>query len=572
MRLTRSLVPTLRDDPADAEARSHRLMLRAGLVRQLGAGIYVYLPLGHRVIEKIVAIIREEMNAIGGQEITMPVLHPADIWRESGRWDAIGEEMFRLKDRYGRDHCLGMTHEEVVAWLAAREIRSYRDLPQIWYQIQTKERDEARPRSGVLRTREFLMKDSYTLDADVEALERSYAAHERAYRTIFDRCGLIYHVVQSDPGMMGGLGSHEFMAPSPAGEDEIAMCRQCGYAANVELARGVPVQPEFPSSPREEVATPNARTIAEVSSFLDLDRRLTIKSLLYITDSSEPVLALVRGDHNIHERKLMRALGQEFRPAHPDEIKAHLGAGAGSIGPLGTTVRIVADDILRQGWYVTGANREGFHVRGVTPGQDFDCSFADLHVVVAGEACVQCGAALAVERVIEIGNIFKLGTKYSVPLGATYLDESGKEQPIVMGSYGIGPARIAATAIEQSSDDDGIVWPWAIAPFHVYIVLVSGRDPAQAVAAERIYADCWSRGVEALLDDRDERPGVKFKDADLLGIPVRVTIGNALAKEGVVEIRGRRDGRVQKVAPERVLEAIDALRPSDAAAGGQMLT
>jgi prolyl-tRNA synthetase len=349
------------------------------------------------------------------------------------------------------------------------------------------------------------------------------------------------------------------------------MCRQCGYAANVELARGVPAQPEFPSSPREEIATPNARTIAEVSSFLDLDRRLTIKSLLYITDSSEPVLALVRGDHNIHERKLMRALGQEFRPAHPDEIKAHLGAGAGSIGPLATTVRIVADDILRQGRYVTGANRDGVHVRGVTPGQDFDCSFADLHVVVAGEACVQCGAPLAVERVIEIGNIFKLGTKYSVPLGATYLDESGKEQPIVMGSYGIGPARIAATAIEQSSDDDGIVWPWTIAPFHVYIVLVSGRDPAQVVAAERIYADCWSRGVEALLDDRDERPGVKFKDADLLGIPVRVTIGNALIKDGVVEIRSRRDGRLQKVAPERVLDAIDALRPSDAAAGGQML-
>ena len=488
MRRTRSLVPTLREVPADVEAISHRLMLRAGLIRQLGAGIYVYLPLGQRVLDRITTIIREEMNAIGGQELCMPVLHPAEIWRQSGRWGAIGGEMFRLRDRHGRDLCLGMTHEEVVAWLAAREIRSYRDLPQIWYQIQTKERDEARPRSGVLRTREFLMKDSYTLDPDEEALERSYAAHEGAYRRIFDRCGLRYHVVQSDPGMMGGLGSHEFMAPSAAGEDEVALCPQCGYAANVELARGRPAVPEFLAEERTEVATPNARTIGEVSALLDIDPRLTIKSLLYVANSAGPVLALVRGDHALHERKLARALGEEFRPAHPDEVSGTLGAPPGSVGPLNVRLPVLADETLATGRYVVGANRDGYHTRGVVPGRDFPCRFVDLHTVVAGEACVQCGAPLRVERVIEIGNIFKLGTKYSIPLGAMYLDESGKERPIVMGSYGIGPARIAAAAVEQFADERGIVWPWSIAPFHVHIVLVSSRDATQVRAAEDLYA------------------------------------------------------------------------------------
>src|SRR2546427_368751 len=483
MRLSKSVVPTLREDPADAEAISHKLMLRAGLVRQLAAGIYVWLPLGQRVLDRINAIIREEMNAIGGQEMTMPVLHPAEIWRDSGRWDAIGPEMFRLKDRNDRDMCLAMTHEEVIAWLAAREIRSYRDLPQIWYQIQTKERDEARPRSGVLRTREFVMKDSYTLDPDVAALDRSYAAHEAAYRKIFDRCGLTYRVVQSDTGMMGGLGAHEFMAPSAAGEDEIAICGGCGYAANVELARGVPEAPVVPSWTREEVATPNARTIAEVAAFLKIEPRLTIKSLLFVAPKA-----------------------------------------------------------------------------GRVPGRDFQARFVDLHAVAAGEACAQCGKALEVERVIEIGNIFKLGTKYSEGLNAKYLDESGQERPIVMGSYGIGPARIAATAIEQGADADGIVWPASIAPFDVHIVLVSLRDQAQIAAAESIYAACRAAGLQALLDDRDERPGVKFKDADLLGVPVRVTVGNALAKEGVVEVKERRaPRREQRVAPGAVVEAIRAL-------------
>jgi len=558
MRIARSLVPTLREDPADAEARSHKLMVRGGLVRQLGAGIYVYLPMGQRVIDRITTIIRQEMNAIGGQEITMPVIQPAEIWQKTGRWDGI-PEMFKLKDRWGRDMVLGMTHEEVIAWLAAREIRSYRDLPQIWYQIQTKERDEARPRSGVLRTREFVMKDSYTLDPDVAALERSYGAHEAAYRRIFERCGLRFYVAHSDTGMMGGLGAHEFLAPCAAGEDEIALCAGCGYAANVEIARSVPAPPDFPAPERGEVPTANARTIAQVSELLGIDPRLTIKSLLYSTPAGF-VLALVRGDHAIHERKLARAVGPEFRAAHPDEVAQQLGAPVGSVGPVGARMPVVADEALREGHYVVGANREGVHLRGVVPGRDFPARFADLHTVAAGEACPECGRPLAVERVVEIGNIFKLGTKYSEALGAMYLDESGREQPIVMGSYGIGPARIAAAAIEQNADGDGIVWPASIAPFHVHIVVVSMRDAGQVAAAEEIYAACGAAGLDALLDDRDERPGVKFKDADLLGIPVRVTIGNALAKEGVVEVKERRPPRHERrVARGQVIDTLRGL-------------
>jgi prolyl-tRNA synthetase len=558
MRWTRSLIPTLRDDPADAEAISHKLMVRAGLVRQLAAGIYVYLPLGLRVIEKVKAIIREEMNGIGGQEIEMPVLHPAEIWQQSGRWDVIGGEMFRLKDRNGRDMCLGMTHEEVIAWLAAREIRSYRDLPQIWYQIQTKERDEARPRSGVLRTREFLMKDSYTLDPDAAALEISYNAHKDAYCRIFDRCGVTYVVVQSDPGMMGGSGSHEFMAPSAAGEDDVALCDACGYAANVELARGVPGPPVASSLAKGEVATPNVRTIAEVSALLKVDPSATIKSLVFIGPDG-PVLALVRGDHALHERKMARALKAEARPAHPDEVKQHLGVAPGSIGPVGARARIVADESLREGRYVVGANREGFHLAGVAPGQDFACEWADLQVALAGEGCPSCGKPLRIERVIEIGNIFKLGTRYSIPLGAMYLDEAGKQQPIVMGSYGIGPARIAAAAVEQRHDADGIIWPWAIAPFHVHLVPVAVKDAAQMAAAEEIYRDLRAAGFDVLMDDREERAGVKFKDADLLGIPLRVTVGNALTKEGVVEVRQRNTRADRRVPRAEIVTAVQEM-------------
>ncbi len=561
IRWSRSFIPTLRDDPADAEAASHRLMVRAGLVRQLTAGVYVYLPLGQRVIDKVNAIIREEMNGIGGQEITMPVLHPAELWQQSGRWYDIKDEMFRLKDRHGREMCLGMTHEEVVAWLASKEIRSYRELPQIWYQIQTKERDEARPRSGVLRTREFWMKDAYTLDVDEAGLATAYDRHQEAYVRIFSRCGLIFYVVESDVGMMGGLGAHEFMAPSLAGEDEIARCEACGYAANLELAGSRPVVPTFPAAPprRAEVATPDARTIADVCAQLGVEPTQTIKTLVFVAPTG-PVLALVRGDQQLHEKKLARLVGGEVRPAHSDEVREAVGAPVGSVGPVGAKLPIVADESLREGVYVCGANREGFHWTGVRPGHDFAATqFADLHAAQPGEGCPRCGRPIRVERVIEIGNIFKLGTKYSVPLGAVYLDERGQEQPIVMGSYGIGPARIAAAAVEQRHDPDGIVWPWPIAPCHVHVLPVNPKDAAVKGTAERLSGDLTAAGLDVLLDDRDERPGVKFKDADLLGLPIRVTVGALLAKEGRVEVRTRRDKQDTKVTPDAVVATVKEL-------------
>jgi prolyl-tRNA synthetase len=557
MRWTRSLIPTLKEDPADAEAISHKLMLRAGFVRQLAAGIYVYLPLGQRVMERVCRIIREEMNGIGAQEITMPVILPAEIWQQSGRWDAIGAEMFRLKDRNQRDMCLGMTHEEVIAWLAAREIRSYRDLPQCWYQIQTKERDEARPKSGVLRTREFVMKDAYSLDRDAAGLDVQYAAQRQAYCTIYERCGVKYHVVESDPGMMGGAGSHEFMAPSAAGEDLVALCAGCGYAANVELAVSRPPAPTFPTWSLEEIATPGARTIAEVSAFLKIPPALTIKSLV-VTAERGPVLALVRGDQQVNERKLTRIIGP-FRQAHQEEVLAAAGVEPGFVGPVGLQLRIVADRCLETGGYVVGANKADAHLRGVVPGKDFQAEFADVAEANAGDACIKCGAPLTVERVIEIGNIFKLGTKYSGTLKANYLDEGGQEQPIVMGSYGIGPARIAAAAIEQNHDADGMIWPTAIAPFQVHLTTVNVKDAAMAAIGERMYADLTAAGLDVLYDDRDERAGVKFKDADLLGMPVRVTVGAKAVKEGVVEVRSRKTKVVQAVPPAEVSAAVRRL-------------
>ena len=557
MRWSKSLIPTLKEDPADAEAISHKLMVRAGLVRQLAAGIYVYLPLGQRVMDRIAAIIREEMNAIGGQEITMPVIHPAELWQASGRWGTIGDEMFRLKDRYQRDLCLGMTHEEVIAWIAAREIHSYRDLPQLWYQIQTKERDEARPKSGVLRTREFVMKDSYSLDRDAAGLDVQYEAHRQAYCRIFDRCGLRYVVVESDPGMMGGAGSHEFMAHSAAGEDQVALCGACDYAANMELAASRPPVPAFPAWRLDEVATPNARTIAEVCALLQIEPALTIKSLV-VMGGDGPVLALVRGDQQLRERKLERAIGA-FRPAHRDEVREVAGVEPGFVGPVGLPIRIIADECLRTGCYVAGANKPDTHLQGVVPGRDFQAEFADLHEANAGDACGRCGAPFAVERVIEVGNIFKLGTKYSVSLKAVYLDEQGQERPIVMGSYGIGPARIAAAAIEQNHDAHGIIWPETIAPFQVHLLVVNAKEPKMAGLAEQVYADLTGAEVEVLYDDRDERPGVKFKDADLLGLPVRVTVGTKAVKEGVVEIRRRRTGEEVAVHPGEVVARIRSL-------------
>ncbi|MFA5073109.1 MAG: proline--tRNA ligase [Nitrospirota bacterium] len=540
------LIPTLKEPPADAEAVSHKLMVRAGFVRQLAAGLYIYLPLGQRVIEKINRIIREEMNAIGGQEVTMPVLNPAEVWQQTGRWDAIGDEMFRLKDRGGRDMCLAMTHEETMAWLAAHDLRSYRDLPQVWYQIQTKLRDEARPKSGVLRTREFIMKDSYSFDRDEAGLDVSYQRHLEAYKKIYTRCGIRFSVVQSDTGLMGGSQAHEFMAPSQAGEDDIAICDSCGYAANVELAESVPSQHKTHNWKFEEVATPEKRTIDEVTRFLKVTPDLLIKSILVITNDG-PILALIRGDHMLHEKKLAKAIGQH-RPAQKEEVKDILGVSAGFIGPMGHRIKKIADPCLKQGVYAAGANKEGFHLTGISAEKHFaDAEFMDIHTAQAGDACTVCGKPIRIERVIEVGNIFKLGTKYSVPLKAYYLDENGAEKPIIMGSYGIGPARIAAAAVEQGNDENGIMWPLAIAPFHVQIIPVNAKDQQSLKVAEDLSAILEKKGFEVLVDDRDERAGVKFKDADLIGIPYRIVIGEKNLKEGMVEIKERKSGVVEKV-------------------------
>ena len=551
MRFSKMLIPTLRETPADAEAISHILMLRAGFIRQLAAGLYIYLPLSLRVTRRIHKILREEMNAIGAQEIALPALHPAEVWQETGRWFDIGEEMFRLKDRTGRDMCLGMTHEEIMTWLAAREIRSYRNLPQVWYQIQTKLRDEARPKSGVLRTREFLMKDSYSFDADDEGLERNYQLHAEAYHKIFSRCGLKFHMVQSDPGMMGGAVSHEFMAPSPAGEDEIVLCDSCGYAANVELALSNPKKTEVMDWAFEEVHTPEKRTMQEVSNFLKLKPEYFIKSLLVISDDG-PVLGLVRGDQELHEKKLNRVIGKH-RPAAKEEVKEILGVEAGFIGPMNQKIRIVADTALHEGVYVSGANKQHYHAKGIRPGKDFTAEWYDITLAKTGDLCAKCNAPIRIERVIEIGNIFKLGTKYSIPLKAFYLDENGQEKPIVMGSFGIGPARIAAAAIEQNNDKDGMIWPRSIAPFDVELLPLNMNDAKTVEIAEHFYKDLTEKGFEVLMDDRDERAGVKFKDADLIGIPTQIILGEKNLKDGLVEIKDRKTKEVKKVKVEEAV-------------------
>jgi prolyl-tRNA synthetase len=554
MLYSKMLIPTLREVPADAEAISHILMLRAGYVRQLATGLYMYLPLGLKVLNRINAILREEMNRIGGQEISLPVLHPAEVWQQTGRWDSIGGEMFRLKDRTGRDMCLGMTHEEIMTWLASREIRSYKEMPQVWYQIQTKLRDEARPKSGILRTREFLMKDSYSFDVSEEALDKNYQLHAGVYHAIFERCGLTCIMVESDPGMMGGATSHEFMAPSPAGEDEVALCDTCGYSANVELALSTPQQKEAKDWEKEEIHTPEKRTVQEVSNFLKLPPEYFIKSILVISDDG-PVLAVVRGDQELHEKKLSGIIGHH-RPAQKVEVKEILGVEAGFIGPMGRDMRIIADTCLQEGTYVTGANKPHFHIRGIKAGRDFTAEWHDIHSARAGDFCVKCGSPLKVERVIEIGNIFKLGTKYSAALKAIFLDENGQEKLIIMGSYGIGPARIAAAAIEQNHDKDGIIWPRSIAPFDVEILPLNMKDPTTIEVADKMYQELAGKGLDVLMDDRDERAGVKFKDADLIGIPVQVILGEKNLKEKLVEIKDRKTKETIKVPLAEAVERI----------------
>jgi prolyl-tRNA synthetase len=560
VRWSNAFIPTLRDDPADAEAVSHRLLVRAGFARQLAAGIYSMLPLGWRTCLKIERIIREEMERIGAQEFRLPALHPAELWQRSGRWALMGEEMFRLKDRRGGDYALGMTHEEVFASLAV-EVRSYRALPQIWYQLQTKFRDEPRPKSGLLRVREFVMKDSYSLDLDRSGLDRAFELHFDAYRRIFERCGLVPLAVEASSGAMGGSESIEFMVPSEAGEDWVASCGACGYAANVEKATSQlqPVEdPEGPAAP-ERFATPGVRTIEDLARFPGgAPPERQIKTLVSVLDGAI-VLVLLRGDHSLSEQKLADATGaRQLRPAGEAEIRAVLGSSAGSLGAVGVRdLRVFADLALGgRRAMTTGANEDGFHLRGVDVARDLVVSdWLDLREARAGEACSLCAAPLLVQKSIEVGHIFKLGTKYSEALGAAVLDEQGQSVSIVMGSYGIGVGRVVAAAVERMHDAAGISWPVSIAPFEVVIAVLNPKEVGTSEAGERLYEALRGAGIEVLIDDRDERPGVKFKDADLIGIPYRITVGSRGLERKVVELRRRRDGQVRELPLDRAAEA-----------------
>jgi prolyl-tRNA synthetase len=539
-RLSRYFLPTTREAPADAEAVSHQLMVRAGLARQVAAGLWTWLPAGWRAHRKVEQIVREELDAIGAAEMLMPVLQPADLWRRTGRYDI--DELFKLNDRRGAELVLAMTHEENVTFHVSREIRSYRQLPKILYHFQTKERDEPRPRAGVLRTREFIMKDSYSFDRDADGLDESYRLHIQAYDRILDRTGLEWYRVESDVGMMGGLGAHEYMAPCAAGENDVALS-DAGYAANLEVASATPQTveglPEALPEPRP-VDTPGARTIEQVTQMMGVPAGALIKAMPVIANGGDPVLVLVRGDHRLNEIKLQNAFGGPARLAEEGEVRALFGSEPGFIGPVGSSVRVVSDEALRglQG-LVTGANRADVHLEGVEPGRDFATEWADVRTVEEGDRCPQ-GGSIRIEPAIEVGNIFKLGTRYSEPLGAHYLDEEGKEQVVWMGSYGIGPARLVAAAIEQYHDDRGIAWPRAVAPFEVELVTLGKPGEEARSLAERLYGELRDAGVDVLFEDRDGSPGEKFADAELLGCPLRLTVGRKSLEAGQVDVQVRR--------------------------------
>jgi prolyl-tRNA synthetase len=558
-RLSSYFLPTLREDPADAEALSHRLMVRAGLVRQVGAGLWTFLPAGYRVVKRVEQILREEIDAIGGQEMLMPVLQPAELWRRTGRYGI--DELFKLKDRKDAELALAMTHEEVLTFHIAREVRSYRELPMILYHVQIKERDEQRPRAGVLRTREFTMKDSYSFDRDAEGLDRSYELHIQAYDRIFDRCGLRWYRVEADVGMMGGSGAHEYLAPCQAGENEVALAP--GYAANVEVATAEPQPVDLPpplDAPRE-VPTPGLTTVEEVSGALGVPAGAALKAIPVVVEGRGLVMTLIRGDHRLNEIKLRIALGLDFRPARAEEIASEIGP-PGFIGPVDAKVPVLKDAAIQGEGYFAGANKLDTHLIGVAPARDFSFEELDIRSVEAGDAAPG-GHPIEIEPAIEVGQIFKLGTRYSEPLGANYLDEHGAERPIVMGSYGIGPARTIAAAIEQGADDRGIVWPHSIAPWDVHLVGLGRGGDEVSDAAERLYEELLAAGVSVVYDDRDAGPGEKLTDAELLGCPLRITVGRKALAEGAVEAQARRTGAEERPplgrAATRARELLDGL-------------
>ena len=551
-------LPTLRDDPADAESISHKLLVRAGLIRQVSAGLWSFLPAGWRIHEKVVQIVREEMDAIGGQEMFMPVITPAELWEKTGRIRI--PELFRLADRSGRPFVLALTHEETVTFHFS-EHGSYRDLPKILYHFQTKGRDEPRPRGGLLRVREFVMKDAYTFDRDEAGLEIGFRKHANAYERIFDRCELEVFAVQAESGMMGGTESIDYLAPSGSGENTLVTCANGDYAADLEIARGVPRAPTFPERLDKplEVATPGIATIDELAGFLGIDPAATSKAMPVTKDDGTLVLGLIRGDDRLEEAKLAAVLGSAFRPATEEEIRDSFGADPGSLGPVGFKGEIVADEALREGQFVAGANRTGWHLRGVEHGRDFTARFADIRQSVDGDSCPTCGGSLGFQTAIEVGHIFKLGTTYSAPLGATFLDENGEEKPILMGSYGIGPGRIMAASVEQRHDDNGIVWPRSIAPYDVHVLALHGAAAEVLEPAVEVAELLSNGGLEVLLDDRAQRPGEKFADADLLGVPIRVTVGKKTLDDGAVDVRIRATGADDRIPRETVLSWIKEL-------------
>jgi prolyl-tRNA synthetase len=536
-------LPTLREAPADAEALSHNLLLRGGFIRQVGAGLWTFLPLGWRVHQKVVQVVREEMDAIGGQEMLAPIVTPAELWDRTGRLGI--PELFHIEDRAGRPLILAMTHEETFTSHGA-ELQSYRQLPQLWYHFGTKGRDEPRPRGGLIRMREFIMKDAYSFDRDDDGLEESFRRNEAAYHRIFERCGLQTYEVEAEPGMMGGSESMDFLAPSGSGENTLVTCEKGDYAADLEIAHGIPRAPEFPErlDAPDEVETPGVTTIDALAGFLGVDTAATSKAMPVTKADGAVALALVRGDDRLEEAKLAAVLGSDFRPATEDEIREAFGADPGSLGPVGFTGEVVADEALREGQFVAGANRTGRHLRGVEHGRDFQARFADIRQSQEGDRCPNCDGALRFQTAIEVGHIFKLGTRYSEPLGATFLDEDGREKPIVMGSYGIGPARVMAALAEQRGDEHGLAWPDAVAPYLVHVVALTGVEKQAEAAAEALEA----AGYDVLLDDRDRRPGEKFADADLIGVPVRITVGKKTLEDGAVDVRDRATGEERRVA------------------------
>lgn len=550
MRVSKMFAPTLREVPAEAEVVSHQLMLRAGFLRKSAGGMYNYLPLAWRVLKKIENIVREEMDASGAQELLMPIVQPAEIWQESGRWGVYGEEMFRLKDRHNREFCLGPTHEEMVTSLIRGDVRSYRQLPMNVYQIQNKFRDERRPRFGLMRGREFIMKDAYSFDRDEAGLDVSYKLMYDAYTRIFTRCGLTFRPVEADSGAIGGSGSHEFMVIADSGEAEIVYCKECDYAANVEKAEMHVIEaPEEEAKAVEEVKTPDCKTIADVCAYLNLPVDKSVKAVAFNSEKGL-ILCFVRGDHEVNEIKVINTVGVNEVEMAEESLLAAAGTVGGYMGPVGIdpekTIVVVDSTVMKMHNICCGANKEGYHLLNVNPGRDFTPTYvADIRLIQEGDPCPHCGGKVSKARGIEVGQVFKLFTKYSEAMHATFLDENGKEKPMVMGCYGVGVSRTMAAAIEQNNDKDGMIWPVAIAPYEVLVVPVNTKDEASTQKAEAIYEELKKAGVEAVIDDRNERPGVKFKDADLIGYPLRVVVGPKTLAEGKLEVKVRRTGEVQ---------------------------